>query len=392
MEEEVLEQQEEQTPAAGQTPAQDATASYTVSDFNLQAALAGNAVAYIGSTASQSAQDVFDSALSAADGDSSKITGVVVYEPKGLPSSYYAKINGVTYWINRVGEVVTILPTPATTYAVNKLVMVNATMAITRGTDGAMTRGVTPGHESDVDLSSMEPRDQFAIHALNSMLERVDHPESVDDSTILLYSRAAYKWAQGMVIASSDQRKEVESGGGGGGGTTPSTVAVDVSGGTTNDKLLNNIVVALGDLKAAAIGTANTNIAAKFDTLVNTITTLSNQNIAVPLNGIKAAIEKFVIPTVSTQSSPIVINASAQSNHLVLAFTHAGASSMAYSNLTVYLTITHDTSQSKTVTLNVPMGSINFIYEVTGVTTINAITQKTFGGKAYNDPNEYTIQ
>lgn len=64
-------------------------------------------------------------------------------------------------------------------------------------------------------ITSMEPRDHFAIRVLQTMLRNVDHPEAIDDASMLMYSYAAYKWAQAMVLAMADSRNtDAESGGG----------------------------------------------------------------------------------------------------------------------------------------------------------------------------------
>lgn len=62
------------------------------------------------------------------------------------------------------------------------------------------------GGEVDVDLSVMEPRDYFAVNALNAMLGKVSHPEGMDDATCLYYAKASYRWAQAMMIAAIDAR------------------------------------------------------------------------------------------------------------------------------------------------------------------------------------------
>lgn len=76
------------------------------------------------------------------------------------------------------------------------------------------------------------------------MITHLDHPESVNDSTILLFSRAAYRWAQGMMIVAADNRATVPV-------VEDTSVEVDQQSLNSNtEKLLNNIVDALNKLTA----------------------------------------------------------------------------------------------------------------------------------------------
>lgn len=177
--------------------------------------------------------------------------------------SYKVVILGYTLWIDDNGAVTKIFPDDGKMFSLgDTLQMVVCEMEVTYGTKQAFTRSVSDGSEEYATLNAMEPRDQFAIVALQSILRGLDHPESYGDSSILFVCRSAYRWAQGMMIAAADARAEKKkatepSGDGGGsseggegegtaGGTTRS--AVDTSSGTDTEKLLGNIVGAVDDL------------------------------------------------------------------------------------------------------------------------------------------------
>lgn len=60
--------------------------------------------------------------------------------------------------------------------------------------------------EDIVDLSKMQPRDEFAIRVLNALIDKIDKPEQQDDGNILYTCRAAYRWANGMMAAAAEAR------------------------------------------------------------------------------------------------------------------------------------------------------------------------------------------
>jgi hypothetical protein len=161
---------------------------------------------------------------------------------------------------------------------------------------------------------------------------------------------------------------------------------------TNNDKLLNNIVVELDALSSTTQRTQDdikNELVGIYNRLGDTNTALAN--IKTSLDTVKTAIDslatKFTIPTVPTG---ITIQATFQlnTNRLRLAF-----SSMAFSDLTIYITVTGTVASNavtRFLTLQIPAGTSTFIHEV-NVDAITAITEKTFGGKAWNDPNSYSI-
>lgn len=153
-------------------------------------------------------------------------------------------IDGRELVVDETGVVVR--STPSSTYVGQTLRMVTADMGDTGSVGGAITRSSGSsgtGHDNVAILTNIEPRDQFAVQVLNAMLIHADHPESYSDALMLKYSRAAYRWAQAMMIAAADSRE--------GQSTTPST-QVDVNSGdlqSNTEKILYNVNESLKDVK-----------------------------------------------------------------------------------------------------------------------------------------------
>jgi hypothetical protein len=152
-------------------------------------------------------------------------------------SRYQVYINGYKLYVENTGKVVECKPANSS-YLNQTLKMVTADMGDTGAVGGAITRSSGSsgtGHDDQAILTNIEPRDQFAVQVLNAMLIHTEHPEAFDDAKCLMYSRAAYRWAQAMMIAAADSRE--------GQSTTPST-GVDVNSGdlqSNTEKLLYNI-------------------------------------------------------------------------------------------------------------------------------------------------------
>ena len=222
------------------------TATYVWSSFDQDAARAGIRVGF--------RQDK-DSDLS--------MTGILAEDRRY--TTYKTVIDGKTLYINDLGVVIKSIPDDSS--LVSKSVqMVTCEMKTTYGTSQAIPRGVTEGSEEVATLTSMEPRDQFAVYAMRAIMGKLIEPQSLDDANILFCCRAAYRWAQGMMIASADARAEKKkatesSGGDGSGGGsgesgseegqqsgTTTRSAVDTSSGTDTEKLLGNIAASVDDL------------------------------------------------------------------------------------------------------------------------------------------------
>ena len=215
------------------------TATYTWSSFNVDDADNGVRVGFQQTEAN----------------DLSK-TGVVAKNTTYKDTTHKVVIDGISLFLNPDGLVKHSYP--SSSYVNQTVQMVTCEMKTSYGNQQAITRGVSSDSEEVATLSSMEPRDQFAIHAMQAIISRLDaNPAEMDDANILFNCRAAYRWAQGMMIASADARaekkKSTDDGGGDSGddsgessGTTRSVV--DTSGGTDTEKLLGNLVTAIDDL------------------------------------------------------------------------------------------------------------------------------------------------
>ena len=219
--------------------------TYNWISFNLQDALAGTLVGF-------RQTDAYDLSK----------TGNLTIDGTWSSPPYKVVIEGVTLRISGDGEIVSSSPTSA--YVGQTLQMVTAEM----GSEGSVGSSVTrsagssgEGHTATAVISTMEPRDHFAMNVLNSMLVHMENPEAKDDATMLMYSRAAYKWAQAMMIAAADSRE--------GESTTPSH-AVDINSGdlqSNMEKLLYNICEALkapqdnGAVKTKLVDTPSVNVA-----------------------------------------------------------------------------------------------------------------------------------
>lgn len=149
-----------------------------------------------------------------------------------MGNNYIVSHNGINYTFDTSGKCLDRGMEGVT------LRQVEATIQSTSGT------AATRGSGEEVTLAALEPRDQFAISILNSLIPLLNKPESMDDANILQWCTMAYKWAQGMLVASANARKLS------GGGTAGGSVSVDTSElQTASDKLLNNLVAAVASLK-----------------------------------------------------------------------------------------------------------------------------------------------
>lgn len=186
-----------------------------------------------------------------ADDNDISQTGILVKDVSFALASHKVIIDGMTLWINNFGNVVKTIPDSEKVGMTVR--MVSCEMKTTYGTQQGITRGLSEGSESVATLSSMEPRDQFALSAMQAIMRTIPEPQSLDDANILFMCRASYRWAQGMMIASADARaerkkstKDEEGDEESKTGTTRSEV--DTSSGTDTEKLLSNLVSAIDDL------------------------------------------------------------------------------------------------------------------------------------------------
>lgn len=149
---------------------------------------------------------------------------------------YEVVIQGYRLLADKSGYVHSSIPS-GSNYVGQTLQVLNAGMLKSSAVGGAITRSEPEtGHTQEVNLTTIEPRDQFAVQALNAMLIHADHPEAFDDAKMLLYSRSAYRWAQAMIIAAADSRH--------GQSTDPNPPAVSVNPDdlqSNTEKLLYNM-------------------------------------------------------------------------------------------------------------------------------------------------------
>ena len=264
---------------------------------------------------------------------------------ESVGSRYQVCINGYKLYVENTGKVVECKPANSN-YLNQTLQMVTADMGDTGAVGGAITRSSGSsgaGHDDQAILTNIEPRDQFAVQVLNAMLIHAEHPEAFDDAKCLMYSRAAYRWAQAMMISAADSRE--------GQSTTPST-GIDVNSGdlqSNTEKLLYNI----GEYMKNGMAVKNVTEAYNVPTIQGGIT-------------ITASIfkQKFIRFEVST---------------------------MVYSDVSVYLTLTTNDG-ARNVGYIIPRGSVVVLMPLDeSVTSITTIDSKSIRGKGGNDPNTYTF-
>lgn len=219
--------------------------TYTWTTFNLDDALAGTLVGFQQSDGTTT-----------IDYDISK-TGRLLKGP-GY-TDFNVNINGIKLIVDKDGNVLATNPyyepwSPVTTgegeqaeTTYKQLQMVTTEMGDVGSVGGkaTRTRGSTSGQSgpTDVTITSMEPRDQFAVRAMQTMMERIDHPEALDDASMLMYAYASYKWAQAMVLAMADSRNTDAPSG----GSTPSGSVNPGDLQTNTEKLLYDMNQLLKD-------------------------------------------------------------------------------------------------------------------------------------------------
>ena len=169
-----------------------------------------------------------------------------VFDSQGNPTSKNAITNG--YKINMAASQV----------KANTTGTVGATSAAyTRSVD-AETGDVTytPSEILDktyeITIDNLNARDQFALQALHTIMEKIPNPDELSKDEITHYCEASYLWASYMMVESSKARAVIED--------------ADISDNTktetvgylesNTEKLLNNIVAAIerNDIKEVVNG------------------------------------------------------------------------------------------------------------------------------------------
>ncbi len=134
-------------------------------------------------------------------------TGVLQVDNK--VTMFRTVIRGKTLYVNNLGVVIKTVP-DTSQWNNMSVMMVTFDMEMSYGTHQAITRSVGEEYEKVAELNALEPRDEFAINALTAMMSRLEGCESFDDARILSVCQQAYKWAQGMMIASANARSAVK--------------------------------------------------------------------------------------------------------------------------------------------------------------------------------------
>lgn len=172
-------------------------------------------------------------------------TGTVINDPAKDTPPFLVVIKGCTLHFKNNGQVDSSWPSSNYVGQTLKIVTLNMSTDNAVGSHGTRSSDYDASHTRNVTLDKMEPRDYFAVDVLNAMIVHMDHPEGASDATMMMYSRAAYRWAQAMMAAAADSRE-------GDYRNPPATVDVDTTQLQTNtEKILYNISACLESLEEA---------------------------------------------------------------------------------------------------------------------------------------------
>lgn len=292
-------------------------------------------------------------------------TGIVVK----YGSQYKTVIDGKDITLDKDGKITACMPADVSYAVGTQLVMIDETLTQTYGSSQNYTRNADPNYSDDVFMASMEPRDEFAVHALGVLLQKMKDPESVSDSRILLTCRAAYRWANGMMVAAANSRTGTAP-------PSPGTGTVTVNEGdlqSNTEKLLYNMVAKFTDLNTK---------------MTELKTQIANDNQGI-IENMETIADSFEIPDVGT----IALKASIFNSKFIRI---EALTDMCYSDVSVYLemsvTDTNNASGTRKVGYVLPRGSVVVVEALDAeVTAISSITSVSVRGKGANDPNTYTI-
>lgn len=302
--------------------------------------------------------------------DISKVAGVLMATDKYKGNKVV--INGKTAYLSDDGKVISSVPSNA--YAVGTQ-MYLATATIVEVVGNAITRSASEetGYDQTTVLANMEPRDHFAIQILSAMLVHAGNPEAFDDASIMLYSRASYRWAQGMMNAAANTRH--------GESTTPSTnININTNDLQSNtEKLLYNMSKSLeqGIVVKGSNALGAEPVHAKITSMPD-----------ITIDGLENVTEAYTIPEIGS----ITINASVFNQKFIR---FEVQTYMTYSDVSVYLTLAVKegaTTTTRNVGYIIPKGSVVTVMPLDdAVTEITSISTKSVRGKGGNDPNSYAF-
>lgn len=112
-----------------------------------------------------------------------------------------------------------------------QLVMVSTTITQTQGTAGTRADGTTT-----IDVTSLQPREEVAMHCLETMLAEYDNPLNFDNTKIKQLVSKSFLFAQEFINQAVEYRKKETTSSTTTGtttGTSASTTTTDTSGTTT---------------------------------------------------------------------------------------------------------------------------------------------------------------
>lgn len=183
-------------------------------EFNKNKALRGATIAF--SSNGQLSGEVSDYILDFRLNDMSSMSERYAGQSQKGGQEYYFSDNGVCSDNNEL----------------HNLFIVDAKIVTTLGT--VVTKGEA-GVEENINIDVLQPREYFAMYALQGILSKIDNPLALDDGQIDLISGMAFKIAQSMMSTAADCRAATQSG-------SPESVDVDINNVTsTTDKILYNM-------------------------------------------------------------------------------------------------------------------------------------------------------
>ena len=312
-------------------------------------------------------------------------------------------IKGSVVWCSDKGVVLNCEPELSEVPVGTQLVIQKASIPVTYGTGQTMTRSEEgQGYTRSIKINELNPRDEFAVHALSVIMGRLEHPESVDDANILQACYTAYRWANGMMLAAADARSQLKE--------EDEPVVPDGQVDVNADALDSNVERLLYNINATLLSKN-----AQDKTVVDNglkLSSVPDLKIAqipkvmveelpdvtigelpeVSVEGFDKVAESYEIPDVLNN---IAINVSVyRSKYLRFEVT----SHMLYSDVSVYLNLTvtpsgSTTTETRKVSYVLPKGTVVIVESVEDdIDTIGSISSMSIRGKGANDPNTYRLQ
>lgn len=188
-------------------------------EFNKNKALRGATIAF--SSNGQLSGEVSDYILDFRLNDMSSMSERYAGQSQKGGQEYYFSDNGVCSDNNEL----------------HNLFIVDAKIVTTLGT--VVTKGEA-GVEENINIDVLQPREYFAMYALQGILTKIDNPLALDDGQIDLISGTAFKIAQSMMSTAADCRAATQT------DPPPASVDIDINNVTsTTDKLLYNMSQAI---------------------------------------------------------------------------------------------------------------------------------------------------